>query len=794
MSTKPVIFFFAHIKKPHNKHTFTEKMLRPISSSGGKGDPGPPGIPGAPGSAGGPGPAGNDGNDGADGERGAPGERGLNGSTGSPGPEGPQGLPGLVGGQGLQGEQGNPGPPGLNGNSFAISYSVGIDDMDLLVDPYDPNAWEDVFFEDPLPTTGQFALTNLNNPELEDDSKLFCFNGTGWVQKGDLSGVKGATGEPGQNGTPGDPGQQGSQGPQGPAGGTQELEDELAEVRSMQDNLNLSIDAAALQTELDQKTGDLQASIDALTVQVTDLEGAPMVDGEYRLTFPDATEWQTDEVDEVYKVIVEYDELKLYLKQSDDSFTTSPTYTGTWNNGQYEDESMKVIQLITKAVGGSGQIQYAYLVLDDGNNVGVVTAPQHWETILGVSLGDYELTGLGKSTPCEVTATATSLLVYEQLPDGSYTEDPGYTYVWNSETKRFEDEYDSANYLAVTARQDGYRYDVSDSDGWTDGLLTPLVAADYTLDLTGYVTIPNDVQWKFDNSSNALYDTFSRNHARLVASDQINQEFVSNESTQFLEPIMKVSLSIGQNVMFTDTGLGNDAVDNYGDAEKADIIFDAGQGNHVEITLNDFKMENYGVSPFDYLMMVYSHDDTPYSYHPITTEIAPDISPQMGVPVYIQGFKTEEQSPTMDYSSILQILGTPSQTLTDDNKTVEEHQQEEDKPPTEPEGQPVYRPNGPTYAAYTEPYTVAYTDRNGVNGADLIHGGGTFHINNDADYRSTHGGSAFRNGMTGTTGEALSSEFPIVSTIKSRYVRFLYGSDGSVNDRGWNMTLTAVPE
>ncbi len=398
-----VIFFFAHIKN-HTTDTRLPKMLRTITPSGVKGDPGvqgPPGLPGVQGLQGPPGA------DGADGPAGPTGLNGSNGSPGSQGIQGIQGPAGVKGDQGSQGPRGDTGDRGVDGNSFAISFLV--DDIALLTGY--PTDWA---FDDP--TTGQFALSNLNDPELEEDSKLFCFNGTKWVEKGDLSGARGAPGAAGQDGTPGDPGQQGIQGPQGPPGGTTALEEQLTAVTDMQTSqtanlgaLTTSIDTMAsnlttlqklagqLQAAFAQEVATLQSQIKTLTEQVTALEGGgggsttpiQMADGEYRLTFPGAADWQSNGVDKVYKLVVGNNELLLYLWNSaTNEFASTPAFDPyIWDKTQqgqdrYEDGGPVGVAPIyyIKVTGSLSNGGYA--VVDESQtsrpespNVGEVTVP-----------------------------------------------------------------------------------------------------------------------------------------------------------------------------------------------------------------------------------------------------------------------------------------------------------------------------------------------------------------------------------------------------------------------------------
>jgi hypothetical protein len=397
-------FFLCPYQKPHN-NTRLPKMLRTITSSGVKGDPGVQGPPGLPGVQGLQGLQGSPGADGADGPAGPTGLNGSNGSPGSQGIQGIQGPAGVKGDQGSQGPRGDKGDRGVDGNSFAISFLV--DDIALLTGY--PTDWA---FDDP--TTGQFALTNLNDPELEDDSKLFCFNGTEWVEKGDLSGAKGAPGTSGANGANGQPGQQGIQGLQGPPGGTQALEDKLTEVTDFQasqtanlDALTTSIDTMAseltilqtlagqLQTTFAQQVATLQSKITTLTDQCTEGGGSgatpiQMADGEYRLTFPGETDWQSNGVDNVYRLVVAGNQLIFFLWNSaTNEFASTPAFAPyIWDkNGlgqdRYEDGVIGMIDWPLYYIQVTGSLSNGgYAVVDESANVGKVTVPHP------VSVGD----------------------------------------------------------------------------------------------------------------------------------------------------------------------------------------------------------------------------------------------------------------------------------------------------------------------------------------------------------------------------------------------------------------------
>lgn len=149
---------------------------------GPKGEPGPQGVPGEPG---------------ADGAPGAPGEQGPIGLTG---PEGPQGEPGPRG------------PAGEDGKGIAIAGSVAT--------------WAELPSDLSAGDAGSGYL-------VEEDGKLYIWNGSSFPEAGagaefrgpegpmgpaGAAGPVGPQGETGAAGPAGDPGEPGQTGPQGEKG------------------------------------------------------------------------------------------------------------------------------------------------------------------------------------------------------------------------------------------------------------------------------------------------------------------------------------------------------------------------------------------------------------------------------------------------------------------------------------------------------------------------------------------------------------------------------------------------
>jgi hypothetical protein len=150
--------------------------------TGPQGPTGANGLDGAAGATGPQGPTGADGAQGIQGVTGPQGPTGANGLDGATGAQGPQGAQGTVGPQGPEGIQG---PQGPQGSSVNITGSLN-----------DPSE---------LPATGNTGDSYLINNEL------YVWDGTQYVNVGNIQGIQGPTGPQGPVGP------QGAQGPQGTA-------------------------------------------------------------------------------------------------------------------------------------------------------------------------------------------------------------------------------------------------------------------------------------------------------------------------------------------------------------------------------------------------------------------------------------------------------------------------------------------------------------------------------------------------------------------------------------------------
>lgn len=162
-----------------------------VLAAGSIGSPGPSGPKGDTGSTGSTGPSG---------PSGPTGPTGPNGPTGATGPQGPNGPPGPTG---PAGPTGPTGPQGAAGTGITMKGSV-------------PSAGS-------LPPTGN---TVGDAYVASDTNHLWVWNGTIWVDNGNIQGPAGPTGPTGPQGPQGVQGPQGakgdtgSQGPQGAQGTT----------------------------------------------------------------------------------------------------------------------------------------------------------------------------------------------------------------------------------------------------------------------------------------------------------------------------------------------------------------------------------------------------------------------------------------------------------------------------------------------------------------------------------------------------------------------------------------------
>ena len=168
---------------------------------GPQGEPGPQGNAGAMGSQG---PAGADGIQGPIGPQGEVGPQGPEGPTGATGAQGPAGPEGPVGPQGLVGPQGPQGPQGLQGPAGADGTSISIQGSAAT--------------EADLPTLGN---SNGDGYIVQNTGFLWIWDGSNWIEAGNIQGPEGPAGPAGPQGATGaqgPAGATGAQGPQGPIG------------------------------------------------------------------------------------------------------------------------------------------------------------------------------------------------------------------------------------------------------------------------------------------------------------------------------------------------------------------------------------------------------------------------------------------------------------------------------------------------------------------------------------------------------------------------------------------------
>ena len=149
------------------------------------------------------GPAGPIGPQGPQGQQGVQGPNGPPGPTGSQGPAGPQGaqgIPGVAGPQGPAGNTGAQGPAGPQGPAGADGTGVSI--------------------EGSVPTAADLP-TGLGPADAgkgwitADTGHLWVWDGTAWVDAGNIQGPPGAQGPAGPKGDKGDTGATGATGAQG---------------------------------------------------------------------------------------------------------------------------------------------------------------------------------------------------------------------------------------------------------------------------------------------------------------------------------------------------------------------------------------------------------------------------------------------------------------------------------------------------------------------------------------------------------------------------------------------------
>lgn len=143
-------------------------------------------------------------------EKGEQGPEGPQGPAGPAGPVGPQGPQGETGPQGVQGEQGPQGPAGEDGAGIEIAGTVATyADLPTNLTPEDDGK-------------GYY---------VEDEGKLYIWNGTAFPADGDGVHIQGPQGPQGIQGVQGEQGPQGVQGPAG-ANGTDGISPTATVVRT----------------------------------------------------------------------------------------------------------------------------------------------------------------------------------------------------------------------------------------------------------------------------------------------------------------------------------------------------------------------------------------------------------------------------------------------------------------------------------------------------------------------------------------------------------------------------------
>lgn len=205
----------------------------PIGITGATGPVGPTGLDGTPGAVGATGTAGATGPDGATGPigpTGVTGETGATGAIGASGPTGPDGPTGVAGPTGAAGTDGATGATGPAGASVIVVGYVG--------------SAENLPAADSVAANAGYVTTDTGN--------LHVSNGTDtWTDVGQFKGETGATGI------------QGPAGPQGPPGPPETHTHTIAEVVSLQTELDAK--AAATHTHAIADVSGLQAALDAVS-------------------------------------------------------------------------------------------------------------------------------------------------------------------------------------------------------------------------------------------------------------------------------------------------------------------------------------------------------------------------------------------------------------------------------------------------------------------------------------------------------------------------------------------------
>jgi hypothetical protein len=204
--------------------------------TGDKGETGQQGIQGVQGPMGLQGPSGekgDTGNSGLQGPTGLTGPQGIQGDIGLTGPQGPQGLKGDKGDTGDQGPIGLTGPQGLKGDK-GDTGEIGPQGIEGPQGSQG-QAGASVTLKGSVATTSLLPATGntIGDSYIVDaDGNLWVWNGTTWIDAGQIvgpqgpqgiqgiQGVKGDTGETGPQGLKGDTGLQGPKGDTGDTGAT----------------------------------------------------------------------------------------------------------------------------------------------------------------------------------------------------------------------------------------------------------------------------------------------------------------------------------------------------------------------------------------------------------------------------------------------------------------------------------------------------------------------------------------------------------------------------------------------
>lgn len=178
-------------------------------AKGDKGDIGLTGLAGTNGLDGAKGDTGAKGDKGDQGIQGFKGDTGLTGADGAIGVQGPQGIQGIQGETGLRGIQGEIGPQG----SIGFTGEKGADGTGVSI-------------KGSFDNTSQLPASGADGDAYLISGNLHVWNGTAWVNVGNIQGpqgligLTGATGSQGIQGVKGDKGDQGIQGIQGLKGDT----------------------------------------------------------------------------------------------------------------------------------------------------------------------------------------------------------------------------------------------------------------------------------------------------------------------------------------------------------------------------------------------------------------------------------------------------------------------------------------------------------------------------------------------------------------------------------------------